>query len=84
MWKDNQNIVWQHIECAFYQNLEDSCKLLPQLTQDHINLTSYSKMNVQVLSRSVSNVFNDWGPAGAKETPKFCRMIDSFFDLLNV
>ena len=44
MWKDNQNIVWQHIECAFYQNLEDGCKLLPKLTQGHINLTPYSKM----------------------------------------
>ena len=47
MWKDNQNIVWQHIECAFYQNLEDGCKLLPKLTQDHINLTPYSKMTVK-------------------------------------
>ena len=36
MWKDNQNIVWQHIECAFYQNLEDGCKLLPKLTQDQL------------------------------------------------
>ena len=44
MWKDNQNIVWQHIECAFYQNLEDGCKLLPKLTQDHFNLTPYSKL----------------------------------------
>ena len=32
MWKDSQNTVWQHIECAFYQNLEDGCKLLPKLT----------------------------------------------------
>ena len=78
MWKDNQNIVWQYIECAFYQNLEDGCKLLPKLTQDYINLTPYSKMTVkyaaQVLSRSVSNVLNEWGPPGAKETAKFCRM----------
>ena len=36
MWKDNQNIVWQHIECTFYQNLEDGCKLLPKLTQDQL------------------------------------------------
>ena len=88
MWKDNQNIVWQHIDGAFYQNLEDGCKLLPKLTLDHINLTPYSKMTVkyaaQVLSRSVSNVLNEWDPPGPKETTKFCRMIDSFFDLLNV
>ena len=42
------------------------------------------KYAAQVLSRSVSNVLNGWGPPGAKETTKFCRMIDSFFDLLNV
>ena len=42
------------------------------------------KYAAQVLSRSVSNVLNEWGPPGAKETAKFCRMIDSFFDLLNV
>ena len=88
MWKDNQNIVWQHVECAFYQNLEDGCKLLLKLTQGHINLTPYSKMTIkyaaQVLSRSVSNVLNEWGPPGVKETAKFYRVIDSLFDLLNV
>ena len=42
------------------------------------------KYAAQALSRSVSNVLNEWGPPGAKETAKFFRMIDSFFDLLNV
>ena len=42
------------------------------------------RLAVQVLSSSVGNVLNEFGPPDAAETAKFCLMMDSFFDGLNV
>ena len=61
-------------------DIDNGLKLLPKLTYDHINLNSYSVMRVslaaQVLSASVA--------AEAAATAKFCEMVDSFFDCMNV
>ena len=59
-----------------------------KLTSDQINLTSYSVMRVnfaeQVLSETVGNVLNNFGPEEAAGTGKFCLMMDKFFNCLNV
>ena len=39
---------------------------------------------VQILSSSVGNIFKEFGPSEASETEKFCILIDTFFDCLNV
>ena len=39
---------------------------------------------VQVLSSTMSTVLSHDGPPDASETVKFCKMLDSFFDCLNV
>ena len=88
MWNDELFILWQHIAQMFYQDIDNGLKLLPKLTYDHINLNSYSVMRVslaaQVLSASVAAVLKSFGPAGAAATAKFCEMVDSFFDCMNV
>ena len=65
-----------------------SLHLLPKLTVDHIKLTPYSVMNVrfaaQVLSQSVGEVLNKYGPPEAHETARLCSMMDSFFDIVNI
>lgn len=38
----------------------------------------------QVLSASVAAVLKSFGPAEAAATSKFCEMVESFFDCLNV
>ena len=72
----------------FYQDVDNGLKLLPRLTYDHINLTSYSVMRVnlaaQVLSASVASVLKSFGPPEVAATAKLCEMVDSFFDCLNV
>ncbi|KAK3754384.1 hypothetical protein QZH41_002038 [Actinostola sp. cb2023] len=88
MWNDGSFLLWQHIKEIFYQDVENGLKLLPRLTYDHVNLNSYSVMRVnlaaQVLSASVAAVLRCFGPPEAAATAKFCEMIDSFFDCLNV
>ena len=72
----------------FYQDMDNGLKLLLKLTYDHIHLTSYSVMRVnlaaQVLSASVAAVLKEFGPPEAVATAKLCKMMDAFFDCLNV
>ena len=53
--------------------------ILPKISNEHIKLTSYSKMNVrlaaQVLS-SVSKVLLAYSPPEAAETASFCSLMD--------
>lgn len=62
--------------------------MLPKLTNNHIMLTPYSLMRVrlaaQILSNSVGICLNEFGPPEAAGTAKFCIMMDTFFDCLNV
>ena len=75
---------WSHIARLYYEDLESGLKF----TSDHINLTSYSVMRVnlaaQVLSETVDNVLNNFGPEEAEGTRQFYIMMDTFFDCLNV
>ncbi|KXJ07724.1 DNA transposase THAP9 [Exaiptasia diaphana] len=88
MWNDGLYVLWEHIASMFYQDVENSLKLLPRLTFEHINLTAYSVMRVnlaaQVLSASVANVLKAFGPPEAAATAKLCEMVDKVFDCLNV
>ena len=63
-------------------------KLVNKITSDHINLTSYSVMRInlaaQVLSEKVGNVLNNFGPEETARTGKCCLMMDKFFDYLSV
>ncbi|XP_068737221.1 uncharacterized protein [Montipora capricornis] len=88
MWNAGQYILWNHITEMFFQDLDNGLKLLPRLTYEHINLTSYSVMRVnlaaQVLSESMAAVLKTFGPPEAAGTARLCEMVDQFFDCLNV
>ena len=88
MWSNGFFLLWSHIARLYYEDLESGLKLVNKLTSDHINLTSYSVMRVnlaaQLLSETVGNVLNNFGPEEAEGTEQFCIMIDKFFDCLNV
>ena len=72
----------------FYNDGDNGLKLLLKITSDHINLTPYSVMRVnlaaQVLSASMAAVLKRFGPPEAAATATFCEMVDMFFDCLNV
>lgn len=88
MWNDGHYLLWQYIVQLFYQDVENGLKLLPRLTFDHIKLTSYSTMRVnlaaQVLGASVAAVLNTFSPPETAGTATLGEMVDSFFDCLNV
>ena len=86
IWKNGLFILWEHIGQLFYQDIDNGLKLLPKLTYDHINLSSYSvtqgNLAAQVLSPSVAAVLQSFGPLEAAATSKFCAMVDSFLHCL--
>ena len=88
LWNNGLNLLWEHVTKLFYEDSQVGLKLLPKLTNDHINLNSYSKMTVkyavQVLSASVSKVMKEFGTDESKGTATFCEMMDNFFDCMNV
>ena len=55
---------------------------------DHIQLKSFSKMNVslavQVMSKTMSLALKQYFAKGVDETAKLCEMINELFDYLNV
>ena len=88
MWNADKFLIWQHFAQIYHEDLDNGLKVLPRITEQHINLNSYScmtvKFAVQVLSNTMSTVLNLHGPPDASETAKFCKMLDAFFDCLNV
>ena len=87
MWKDDKELLWSHITQVCQDEMQTGLKIIPKLSNDHINLTPYSLMTVrlaaQVLSKTMATVLSKFYPSSSHETAKFCEMIDSFFDCLN-
>ena len=42
-------MVWEHISRCYFTDLELGLHQLPKLTLDHINLTSFAKMKVNLV-----------------------------------
>ena len=88
MWNNSFFLLWSPIARIYYWDLESGFKLVHKLTSGHIILTSYSVMRVnlaaQVLSETVGNVLNNFGPEETAGIGKFCLMMDKFFDCLKV
>ena len=88
MWNSGFFILWSHITQLYDEQLECGLKLAPKLSSDHVNLTPYSVMRVnlaaQVLSDTVGNVLKQFMQPEAEGTANFCLMMDKFFDCLNV
>ena len=60
MWNSVFFLLWSHISQIYDEQLQSGLKFVPKLTCDHIHLTPYSVMRVnlavQVLSDTVGNV----------------------------
>ena len=89
MWNNDNYMLWDHIAKLYYSDLDSGLHQLPKLTVDHIVLKSYSKMKVslavQVLSNTVAQALERHYSSGeAHETARLCKMMNDFFDCLNV
>ena len=87
MWNNGKDILWSHIYKIAFDETMHGLKLIPKIREEHVRLTSYSRMNVrlavQVLSESVSNILYEYYP-DAHGTAELCVYMDKFFDCLNV
>eukprot|EP00794_Sanderia_malayensis_P013429 gene13429-14809_t len=86
LWNNDMTMLWSHISELFYEDLECGLKLWPKLKYDHVKLNPFTAMNVKlaVLSESIGNVLQKFGPPQAQGTAQFCLMMDRFFDCVNV
>ena len=87
LWNEDQFLLWTHISALVHQAA--NCDLrLPKHSLKHVDLTAYAIMKVnlavQVLSATVSNVLSTYSGPECSTTAKFCSMMNSFFDYLNV
>ena len=88
MWNDGKYLLWQHIARMYFMDAESPLKVLPKITYDHISLTPYSVMRVdlaaQNLSSTMASVLTHHGGNELSGTSKYCDKIDQFFDYMNV
>src|SRR6218665_1914478 len=88
MWY-NQDISWSHVVRLYDEHCYHSeFRLCPKLTRDHIALTSFSKMRVnlaaQVLSDTVANALDFAYGDSVRSTVHFIRIMNKWFDIVNV
>eukprot|EP00731_Ephydatia_muelleri_P011895 Em0006g789a len=90
LWCNGSDILFQHITDMYYRDREKSMGLLllPKIKLEHIQLTPFSRMRVdlaaQLLSETVAKALVLSGDPAVQETAKFVTMFDKFFDALNV
>ena len=80
-------MLWSHIKRIYEEDKRQQLTRKHKLTNDHINLTSHSMMNVklaaQVLSKSVGVILEGDGYEECHETGRFINFVNRFFDCLN-
>ena len=88
MWNSGSEIVWKHFLDIVNDESQFGLKLISKLTDEHVRLNPYSKMNVrlatQILSETSSNILFKYYPENTHATAELCFYMDKFFDCLNV
>ena len=89
LWKHGKDISWMHIVRLFEEHCEyNMYNPCPKLSRRHIDLNAFSYMKVnlaaQVLSDSVAYALEDNYNQHVSETVCFLRVMNKFFDVLNV
>ena len=86
MKNNDMSILWHHVSDIFYEDRECCLHILPKISNEHIKLTHYSKINVRPVAQVLSyenKVLLAYGPldrAEAAETARFfLLMMDCFF-----
>ena len=81
--KNGKNLLWEHISRCYFADLDLGLHQLPKLTIEHIHLTSYAKMRVnlavQILSKSMAEALRRSMPIDkVEETANFCQLMNDF------
>ena len=88
MWNDGFYIIWEHFVKIYQADKENDLNILPKIKSEHINLTPHSTMRVylatQILSATMAAALERFGEGDCTATSVFCKMMDDFFDCMNV
>lgn len=93
LWCNGSEIRWKYILDLYLRNTGQitetpGLSLVPKIKYEHVHLTSFSKMRVdlaaEVMSETVSKALRLTGGEGAAGTALFIEMVDKMFDCLNV
>lgn len=79
MWNDRYYVLRYHNEQIYKQEVLGRSKALPKLNNNHIYLTSYSIMAVEVLSKSATCFLRKFELLETTGTAKYCEMMDNLF-----
>ena len=87
LWNKDKDMLWSHVVQCYQKDCAMQVRRLPKISRDHIYLTSFSKMRVnlaaQVMSETVSKVMQSYCSNVASETAHFIGLVDKFFDCFN-
>ena len=88
MWNDEKYLIPQHVASMYFTDAKSPLKVLPKITYDHISLTPYLVMRVdlaaKILSSTMASVLTHHGRNELSGISKYCDTIDQFFDCMNV
>lgn len=79
MWNDRYYVLQYHNEQIYKLEVLGRSKALPKLNNNHIYLTSYSIMAVEVLSKSITCFLRKFELLETTGTAKYCEMMDNLF-----
>ena len=88
LWKNKKYISWMHIVDLYQDHCEGAVfRLCPKLTRNHIDLTAFSAMKVnlaaQVFSQTVGSALTFAYGDAVEETAKFILKMNKWFDIMN-
>ena len=88
LWKNNKYISWMHVVDLYQDYCEGAVfRLCPILTRNHIDLTAFSAMKVnlaaQVFSQTVESALSYAYRDAVEETAKFILIMNKWFDLMS-
>lgn len=87
LWYNGKELLWSHVRRIYEEDKTQQLTRKHKLTNDHINLTSHSMMNVklaaQVLSKSVGSILGGDNYEDCHETGRLINYMNRFFDCLN-
>ena len=88
MWKERNFILRYHLRKILDDELESGLKLNAKPTINHIQLFSFSYMNVklaaQALSSANANILSNYYGPETTQTALYCKHMNNLFDCLNV
>ena len=88
MWKERNFILWNHLCKILDDELGNGLKLNPKLTINHIQLSSFSCMNVKLAAQTLTainaNILNNYYGPKTTQTVLYCKYMNNFFNCLNV